>query len=58
MNGLTLRGRLGIGWAMIDAERDPERKRRLEDHWLKLLKEYEAECDEQAARGADAQEAA
>lgn len=54
----TLIDRLNTGWKMIDAETDPERKDRLEDHWQKLLKQYEAKCDEQVARGADAQEAA
>lgn len=38
-------GRLDTGWSMIDRELDPERKERLEDHWIALLHEYETACD-------------
>lgn len=42
----VLAGRLATGWVMCDQERDPTRKQRLEDHWLRLLREYERACDE------------
>ncbi len=53
MNGLpdrdrdpdVLAGRLGAGWALIDREPDPDRRARLEGHWLSLLGQYVAVCD-------------
>ncbi len=44
-NVLILAGRLNAGWLMIDAETDPAKRGRLEDHWIALLHEYEAACD-------------
>jgi hypothetical protein len=44
-----LAGRLNAGWVMIDAETDPAKRTRLEDHWIALLRQYESACD-QAAR--------
>lgn len=41
----VLAGRLTTGWLVIDAERDPARKQRLEDHWIHLLHDYETACD-------------
>jgi hypothetical protein len=38
--------RLDDGWDMINAARDPNRRRHLEDHFLVLLEEYERLCDE------------
>jgi hypothetical protein len=35
---------------MMDAEADPCERRRLEDFWLALLKQYETACD-QAEQG-------
>lgn len=35
--------RLNAGWVMCDAEPDPARRARLEDHWIRLLHLYE-EC--------------
>ena len=40
----VLAGRLTTGWLVIEAERDLARKHRLEDHWIRLLREYEAAC--------------
>lgn len=37
--------RLEIGWQLIDQEHDPRRRWRLEEHWLRLLREYERICD-------------
>jgi len=36
--------RLNAGWLMIDAEPYPEKRTRLEDHWIALLHAYEAVC--------------
>jgi len=44
-----LADRLGTGWIMCDRETDPVRKDQLEDHWLRLLHEYEDACDRAAA---------
>lgn len=33
--------RLDRGWMMCEAETDPERQRRLDDHWIALLHQYE-----------------
>ena len=40
----VLAGRLNTGWLVIEAERNPDRRARLEDHWIRLLHEYEAAC--------------
>ncbi len=40
----VLAGRLNTGWLMCDREPDPDRKHRLEDHWIDLLHRYEAVC--------------
>ncbi len=47
----VLAGRLDTGWTMCESETDPTRKERLEEHWLRLLREYEAACDRAAAVG-------
>lgn len=41
----VLAGRLDTGWVVCAQERDPARRRRLEDHWLRLLHDYETACD-------------
>lgn len=41
----TLSDRLTTGWAMCEQERDPRRRKALEDYWIKLLGEYERACD-------------
>lgn len=41
--------RLERGWQLISQERDLIRRRRLEDHWLRLLQQYERACDETEA---------
>lgn len=38
---LTLETRLTVGWQMCEQEPDPRRKHDLEDHWVRLLHEYE-----------------
>lgn len=42
--------RLDVGWVMCDHETNPDRRARLEDHWLRLLGEYEAACDQDDPR--------
>lgn len=44
--------RLETGWTLIDAAIDPVRKARLEDHWIRVLRDYEAACDQAATGGA------
>ena len=41
---LVIVGRLNAGWVMIDTEPDPEKRTRLEDHWIALLHQYEDAC--------------
>ena len=41
----VLTARLDTGWMVCAQETDPVRKRRLEDHWLRLLHDYEVACD-------------
>lgn len=41
----VLAGRLNTGWLMIEAEPNPTKKEKLEDHWLRLLRQYEVACD-------------
>lgn len=45
---LVIVGRLNTGWVMINAEPDPATRTRLEDHWIALLRQYEAMCDQEA----------
>lgn len=45
----VLVARLHAGWRLIDDERDPARRSRLEDHWIRLLREYEAAIAGEAA---------
>lgn len=45
---LVIVGRLNTGWVMIDAEPDPATQARLEDHWIALLRQYEAMCAQEA----------
>jgi hypothetical protein len=42
--------RLNTGWAMCQAETDPAQRRRLEDHWIALLHDYETACDQSMSR--------
>ena len=44
----ALYARLERGWQMCDQERDPIRRRHLEDHRLALLRQYERACDQLA----------
>jgi hypothetical protein len=46
-------GRLQTGWTLIDAEPDPTRKVRLEDHLIGLLRDYEAACDQEIVGDAE-----
>ena len=46
-----LAGRLAVGWTMIDRETDPGGKERLEDHWIRLLHEYEERIDQSVQTG-------
>jgi hypothetical protein len=41
-----LTGRLNTGWVMCEREQDAELKDRLEDHWIRVLHQYEAACDQ------------
>lgn len=41
-------GRLNAGWVLIDAESDGAKRARFEDHWIDLLHQYEAACDQDA----------
>lgn len=50
----VLAGRLNAGWVMIEAETDPTKKARLENHWTELLRQYQEACD-QAPMDADRQ---
>jgi len=45
---LVIVDRLNAGWAMIDVESNPAKRTRLEDHWIALLRQYEAVCDQEA----------
>ncbi len=45
----VLVGRLNTGWIVCEEEPDPQKRARLEDHWIVLLRRYEDACD-QAAR--------
>lgn len=40
-----LAGRLNTGWIMCNREVDPIKKARLEDHWIRLLHDYEDSHD-------------
>jgi len=42
----VLAGRLNAGWVMCEREADPVKRTRLEDHWISLLRAYEAACDQ------------
>lgn len=42
----VLAGRLTTGWLVIEAERNPDRRAHLEDHWIRLLHDYETACDQ------------
>jgi len=42
---LVLRDRLERGWTLCASARDATERERLEDHWLRLLGQYEARCD-------------
>ena len=44
----ALYARLERGWQLIDATTDPRERRRLEDHWLALLRQYERACNQLA----------
>lgn len=48
---LDLKARLEKGWNMCDASPDDKR---LEDHWLKLLKQYESSVFEYVTLGGSA----
>ncbi len=41
----VLAGRLNAGWMVIAAEPDPEKRARLENHWIDLFRRYEEACD-------------
>jgi len=45
LEALSLRDRLERGWVLCEMARDPTDRYRMEEHWLRLLKEYEALCD-------------
>ncbi len=47
----VLAGRLATGWVMIEAEPNPTKREKLEDHWIRLLRSYENACDRAAATG-------
>lgn len=40
----ALETRLDKGWALCASEPDPERRARLDDHWIHLLHAYERVC--------------
>ncbi len=42
----VLVGRLNTGWILCDRESDSKRQEHLEDHWIALLHQYEAICDQ------------
>lgn len=42
---LVLVCQLDTSWTLIDVETDPAKKARLEDHWIHVLRDYEAACD-------------
>lgn len=42
----VLADRLDRGWNLINTEPDPARRSKLEDHWIALLRDYEAACDQ------------
>jgi len=42
---LIIVGRLNAGWIMCNREADPDKRARMENHWIALLHQYEAMCD-------------
>ena len=44
-----LADRLNIGWVMCEREANPERKENLEQHWIRILHEYEQSMQTGAA---------
>ena len=48
----VLVGRLNTGWIVCEQEPDPQKRARLEDHWIVLLRQYESACDQCPARPA------
>ncbi len=50
----VLVGRLTIGWLIIDAEPDDAKRARLEDHWIRVLRDYECAYAGDAIRLMDA----
>ncbi len=45
---LVIVGRLNTGWIVCEREADSGKRTRLEDHWIALLRQYKAMCDQEA----------